>query len=75
MARRYARLKRAVVFLEVLFGSLATAIAFSLFFQLASGELALTGAELDERVRAVLVLLIAGLVLFADGLRRGRLWW
>ncbi len=75
MAREYSRLKRIVVSLEILIGSFATAISFGLFVQLATGSGLSVTSDIDSSVRATIALLVVGVVLFVDGLRRGRRWW
>lgn len=70
---RFVWLKRAVVLVEVVLGSLLLAWVSALIFQtLVTGPGA--EAELDELTRSFGLLLVMGTVLFLDGLRRGRRW-
>lgn len=70
---RFTWLKRAVVLIEVVLGSLVLAWASALMFQTfvtGPGE----QATLEELIRSVGLLLVMGTILFLDGLRRGRRW-
>jgi hypothetical protein len=70
---QFAWLKRAVVLVEVVLGSLLLAWASALIFQtLVAGPV--SGADFDDLTRSFGLLLLMGTVLFLDGLRRGRRW-
>jgi hypothetical protein len=71
---QFTWLKRAVVLVEVVLGSLLLAWASALIFQTLVAGADATGAELEELTRSFGLLLVMGTVLFLDGLRRGRRW-
>jgi hypothetical protein len=74
MAERFRRIKRLVVVVEVILGSfvLATVTATMSKTFLESGSPA--AASTSDLTGAIAVALLIGVVLFVDGLRRGRHW-
>lgn len=75
MTRRFRRTKRIVVAAEIVLGSFLLATTTALLFQLFVGASEASARTLDSGGQAVAVLLLMGVVLFADGLRRGKTWW
>lgn len=74
MEERFRRTKRLVVILEVVAGSfvLASATATMSRAFLAGGEFA--AGSVSDLTGSLAITLLVGIVLFVDGLRRGRRW-
>ncbi|MFB6101475.1 MAG: hypothetical protein ABEJ73_02805 [Haloplanus sp.] len=71
---QFAWLKRAIVVIEVVLGSLLLAWVSALMFQSLIGGLGGSDPDVEALTRMFGLLLLMGTVLFLDGLRRGRRW-
>lgn len=71
---RFRWAKRAVVLVEVTGGAFVLAWTTALMFRVFTAGPSVAGSEIDSLSRTLAVMLLVGVVLFFDGLRRGRRW-
>jgi len=75
MRRRYQRTKRFIVAAEIIVGSFVLASVTAAISQIfiTAGEVPVS--DVSGLTGSLATALLIGVVLFVDGLRRGRLWW
>lgn len=71
---RFRWVKRIVVLAEVTGGAFVLAWTTALIFQAFTSGQSVEPSQVDSLSRTLAVMLLMGVVLFFDGLRRGRQW-
>lgn len=71
---RFGWAKPVVVVVEVILGALFLAWATALISHYVANAQTIPPARVDDLAQTLVVVLLMGVVLFLDGLRRGRRW-